>query len=120
MGYAPWALTPHHADLLGLMDRAVTQTLALPLSSRPVAVHLDVEPHTLPEWQTDPQGTAQQYLALLDAVRSRLAASGAGLALVVDIPFWYDGQSVTYGGQTRPLREHVVYPVGAGGGVEYP
>lgn len=108
LGYAPWALTPHHADLLGLIERAVTQTLALPPNSRPTAIHLDVEPHTLPEWQTDPQGTAQQYLALLDAVGSRLAASGTGLALVVDIPFWYDGQSVVYGGQTRPLSEHVL------------
>ena len=113
LGYAPWALTPNHADLLGLIDRAVTQTLALPPGSRPTAVHLDVEPHTLPEWQTDPQGTAQQYLALLDAARSRLAASGAGLALVVDMPFWYDGQSVTYNGQTRPLSEHVLNRVDA-------
>ncbi len=111
LGYAPWALTPHHDDLIALIERAVTQTLALPSNSRPFAVHLDVEPHTLPEWQTNPQGTAQQYLALLDAVSSRLSASGTGLALVVDIPFWYDGQSVLYNGETRPLSEHVLLRV---------
>lgn len=53
---------------------------------RPVShVRLDVEPWTLPAWQTDPEGVSQQWLDMLDSVG---AAMPSGVDLSVDAPWW--------------------------------
>lgn len=46
--------------------------------------HLDVEPYSLPAWQTDQAGTASSFLKLLAALKAASA-----LPLEVDVPFWY-------------------------------
>ncbi|MBU2670128.1 hypothetical protein KOI35_42155 [Actinoplanes bogorensis] len=53
------------------------------------AIHLDVEPYTLPAWQTDPTGTKAKYLALLDRMRA-----GSPLPIEADVPFWYGEHKV--------------------------
>lgn len=53
---------------------------------RPVThVQLDVEPWTLPAWQSDQRASALQWVQMLDEVR---AALPAGVELAVDAPWW--------------------------------
>ena len=47
-------------------------------------IHLDVEPHALPDWSSNTERYGAGLLAVLDAVR------GAGLRVSADIPYWYD------------------------------
>ncbi|UJP39644.1 hypothetical protein [Cellulomonas palmilytica] len=49
------------------------------------AVQLDVEPWTLPAWQTDPAPGARAWLGVLDATR---AALPPGVVLGADTPWW--------------------------------
>ncbi|MFQ5342719.1 MAG: hypothetical protein ACE5F6_14345 [Anaerolineae bacterium] len=104
-GDAPWALTPNHGDAIALAQAGVAfaQSLSGP---QPAGLHFDVEPHTLPEWSADQNGTANQYLDLLEALAG--VTQGTGLRLVVDVPFWYDDRQITRAGQTRPLSEWVI------------
>jgi len=104
-GYAPWARTAEHAKAIALAQKAVTFASGL-ATTKPVAVHFDVEPHGLAEWGTDQASIANQYVDLLEELFA--VTNGSGLALVVDIPFWYDAIAVTRKGTTRPLMEWVV------------
>ncbi|GAA1040386.1 hypothetical protein GCM10009557_61480 [Virgisporangium ochraceum] len=48
------------------------------------ALHVDVEPHLLPAWNTDRAGTATRYLAMLDKLNA-----ASSLPLEADVAFWY-------------------------------
>jgi hypothetical protein len=104
-GRSAWALTAGHAGAIALAKASV-KFAGGPPGSRPLGVHFDVEPYTLPEWGSDQNGTANQYLDLLEALAKEL--SGSGLRLSVDVPFWYDGRTISRGGSTRPLHELVI------------
>ncbi|GJL53797.1 MAG: hypothetical protein NPIRA02_09290 [Nitrospirales bacterium] len=60
------------------------------------AIHLDVEPYTLPEWDTsDRQALIMQYVDFFDWAHHMTAS--AALPLVVDIPSWLDKESYENG-----------------------
>ena len=103
-GDMSWALTANHGKATGYASQAV-QTILSIKGARPVGLHFDVEPYTLPGWTSDMQGTANQYLDLLEKLE--VIAKNGGVRLSVDIPFWFSGQMVTRSGQTRPLSELV-------------
>jgi hypothetical protein len=62
-------------------------------------IHLDIEPHALPQWSSNTAVLAQ---GLLKAVG---AAEAAGLPTDVDIPYWYDTVRLASG---QPLDEAVM------------
>ncbi len=101
MGDPRWALSSYHDDAISLAQQAVAFTLQL-TGPRPIGLHVDVEPYALPEWTTDRNGTANQYLDLLEKLQAEV--QGTPLILTVDIPFWYDGVTVTRNGQTRSMH----------------
>jgi len=103
-GDMSWALTANHGKATGYASQAI-KTFASINGARPVGLHFDVEPYTLPGWKTDMQGTSNQYLDLLEKLQA--IATAGGVRLSVDIPFWFSGQKVSRGGQTRPLSELV-------------
>jgi hypothetical protein len=51
------------------------------------AIHLDVEPHTMPEWDVDKEGALQKYVEMLKKVRSYCNENK--LELTVSIPTFY-------------------------------
>jgi hypothetical protein len=53
-------------------------------------VHVDIEPYTMPAWQTERAKVVKKYLATYDA----LAAAAGGTPLEADIPFWFDTVAV--------------------------
>jgi hypothetical protein len=71
------AWTTQHAAALSWV-RAVASTGLFD------AVHVDVEPHALPAWQTDRAKTAQQYVTMLDKM-----AATTTLTFEADVAFWY-------------------------------
>ncbi len=103
-GYAPWALTINHGKAVNLAGKSVI--FAQGLVIKPAGIHFDVEPYLLPEWDTDQNGTANQYLTLLEKLSAE--TSGTGLRLTVDTPFWFDNRWVPRDGQTRLMSELVI------------
>jgi hypothetical protein len=73
--------------------------------TRLAALQLDVEPHALPDWGKDGTKLSEQFLDLLEAVRSDL---GTSLPLQVAIPVWWHERPIKRGGQTRPLSEWAI------------
>jgi len=73
---------------------------------RLTALQLDVEPHTLPDWERDGMKLAAQYLDLLGDVKHELAGA---LPLQVAIPVWWHGRPIKYAGRTRPLSEWAIH-----------
>jgi hypothetical protein len=103
-GNHDWALKAHHHEAVALVEETVAFTRWTP-GARPVGVHFDVEPSTLNEWDTDRNGTAVQYLDLLDELKGALA--GSGLSLAADFNFSYGHRDVTRNGKTRPLSQFI-------------
>ena len=104
-GAPSWARAASHEQALALARASVSYVQSLS-GAKPTAVHFDVEPYLLPEWNTDRNGIANQYLDLLEGLAQ--AVAGSGLALAVDVPFWYDTVQVTRAGATRPLHKWVL------------
>jgi len=104
-GRADWALPANHERPRELVRRSADFAAAHP-EARPAAVHFDVEPYTLAEWDADFAATARGWLDLMDGLA--VLAHDGGLELVADVPFWWDGSSraVDWGGRTKLLSEH--------------
>lgn len=98
------ALTAGHAVALKDAQTAVN-AIAQMQGPKPVGLQFDIEPYTLPQWTSDMNGTANQYLDLLEKL-APVVHSG-GLRLTVAVPFWFDTKLVNRGGVTRPMSELV-------------
>lgn len=109
-GSTTWALAAGHAEAVDLARRASAFTKGLQDQGQPApeAIQFDVEPYLLSAWNRDLQGTANQYLDLLDELRAALEGQPALLATV---PYWYETRAVTRLGRSRPLSEWVIEAV---------
>lgn len=104
-GRSSWALAANHAVPTALAQMAVNFSRNL-TGARPVGLHFDVEPYLLAEWDSDQNGTANQYLDLFESLAS--VTAGSGLKLTADIPFWFDGRFITRDGASRVLSEAII------------
>jgi hypothetical protein len=106
-GHPNWALAVNQGEALQWATQSLAFLADLKAAGKPApdAIQFDVEPYTLAQWTTDLQGTANQYLDLLVALRSALKGQ---LLLMVATPFWLDAQPVTRSGQTRPMSEWIL------------
>ena len=96
-GYAPWSRTSMHGYIRMVVRRALAQFE--PGDIMPRAIHLDIEPHTLPEWASDQASIAEQWVSMLEGV----AAETAGTPLLADVPFWYHEIMLDRGGENISL-----------------
>jgi hypothetical protein len=76
--------------------------------SRFDAIHFDIEPYQLPQWDEDPDALLIDYLDLGRAVIELRRASGQDLPIGPDIPFWLDTLVLEWEGHTRSVAEHVI------------
>lgn len=104
-GQPDWALAENHHHVMTWIDRAADFALRYP-DITIAAIHLDVEPYLLPEWDSERQALALSFVELLSTARDR--ANRNGLELWADIPVWYDEHGIFYDGRARPLHELVV------------
>ncbi len=106
-GQADWTLTANQAQALqyATQSQAFVAQLQASGSPAPDAVQFDVEPYTLPQWDTDLQGTANQDLDLLASLHTQLNGQPP---LLVATAYWLDGTPVTRNGQTRAMSEWIL------------
>lgn len=72
-------------------------------SERFYGIHLDIEPHQLPDWQENEALVHQQYADFL--VWASALCREEGVALEADIPFWFDGLYAELNGERLSLGE---------------
>lgn len=104
-GNAGWALTANHEQAIALAQKSVTFSAGLS-GHKPTSVHFDIEPYLLTAWTIDQNGTANQYIDLLEKLIT--ITRGTGLSLVVDNPFWFDGITISRNGQAIVLSNKVI------------
>lgn len=116
-GEPEMALAENHAVTLAKLDTMLRFNATLPSDHQLVGFHYDIEPYTLPQWNS-PKRTQimTQYLDLFAALRRKLDAQKQGkkLLLAASIPFWYDlpgengrGYSLKYQGQVKNFHQFI-------------
>lgn len=89
-GKASWGLERGREEILSLISWVVRYNQSVGAEAAISGIHLDIEPHTLPEWKTDQASVIRQWMANVDAYTSYLQAQAPNLRLGADIPFWLD------------------------------
>jgi hypothetical protein len=103
-GAPEWTMTANHAVPLNLLNRAKSFVAGL-TGARPVGIHFDIEPHSLPEWASNQVSLGNQ---LIDLYAKLQAAKGPGLYLNADIAMGYEYVSITRAGVSKTLSHWMV------------
>ncbi|MGA4722116.1 amidase [Fictibacillus nanhaiensis] len=85
---APDWIEPNHKGPEQFMNWLANYQLKASNSEKFSGIHLDVEPYTLTEWDTNHEEIVNRYQDLL--INTKLFANQIKLPLYADIPFWFD------------------------------
>jgi hypothetical protein len=103
-GASEWMLSANHQYVLDLVAKANAFVAGLK-GARPAGLHFDIEPHALPNWQTDQVAMGQQ---LIDLYQKLARAKAAGLYVHADIALGYAYLTLTRGGVSKTLSQWLV------------
>ena len=95
-GAAEWSRTSEHDYVRELVRQAVAAFDESDVAPR--AIHLDIEPYTLPEWTDDQDGIAEQWVTLIESIAAQIE-----LPLVLDVPFWWHEPMLTRDDTTQSM-----------------
>jgi hypothetical protein len=113
-------LTAHHGRVLALVDAFAAFNQSAGSDGRFAGLHLDIEPHAMPEWKSasleEKCRLLTQFVELNAKVVERLHASAPGALYGADIAFWLDKMKqdgtpaypVTYHGTTKDATKHLL------------
>jgi hypothetical protein len=99
-----WALSANHTQALNQVAKANTFVRSL-TGAKPVALHFDVEPHSLPNWATNQVVYGNQ---LVDLYTKIAAAKDPSLALNADIAMSYRWVKLPRNGVTKTMTQWVI------------
>ncbi|MBT8487190.1 MAG: hypothetical protein KJO65_00045, partial [Gemmatimonadetes bacterium] len=114
-GDRDYVLEENHPGVFRTVHRLVEHNRTVPPEQRFHGVRYDIEPYLAPGFQGPVrQELLDGYIGLLAGV-SEIAREG-GLAVAVDIPFWFDApdeetgeyMEATLHGETKPMLEHIM------------
>ena len=87
-GNPSWALAADQSTLLSRIQWVAQYNASVPAVSQFHAIQFDIEPYLLSQWNTNNASVIAQWTTnITTAVQ---AAHGAGLQLMVTVPFWLD------------------------------
>ncbi len=89
-GDSLWVYPRKRKQLINRIRLIVAYNAANGKEARFDGVHLDIEPHTLSEWDTKRKELLGMLLDTYKAARAELAKDATGLLLEVDIPTFYE------------------------------
>jgi hypothetical protein len=109
-GAHDWATPANRWKGFALLD-AVKDYNALYPDARLRGIQYDVEPHTLPDYETNKTVRLYDYIEFIDQSVSRLASSDVRLSIV--IPHFFDGKQewtpfISYGGTSVSTFDHLL------------
>jgi hypothetical protein len=113
---APWfALAEYHEGVLRTVQRVIDYNRESDEVERFVGVRYDIEPYLLAGFNGPRRASILVDFLRLTKRMAELAAGG-GLALGLDIPFWYDAPdertyeavTVDFGGRRMPASHHLI------------
>lgn len=102
-----YVLPEYRAQALNMLQQVLDYNAKAPEHARFDGVNLDIEPHILDAWDSRRIYLLEQFVDLSHAFMRMKRQSNQSLKIGPAIPFWLDGISVRWGGQTKPVSEHV-------------
>lgn len=96
-------------DARAMIERVITYNSASTAGARFDAIHLDIEPYTLPEWKENRQSVVEYFV---DAAEEWCGIARNGKSPVeigAAIPFWFDGVERDEGTLASALQEMFDY-----------
>ena len=103
-GAADWAFTRNHDYAVSLAQKSVA--FANQAAVSPVGIQYDVEPYNLEEYKADINSGANQYLDMLEKIKS--ATNGSKLYFAKTMPLGFEYQPVTRNGITMSLSHATI------------
>lgn len=103
-GDPTWTFTANHQQALDQVSKANAFVNGL-TGARPVALHFDVEPHSLPGWGANKVNYGKQ---LIDLYTKIMAAKNSNLLLNIDIAMGYEYFNITRSGATKTLTQWLI------------
>ena len=74
-----------------MIERVISYNQLVPEYARFDAIHLDIEPYTLPEWKTDRTAVIEHFVDAAREWRQLAHRDGTRTEIGAAIPFWFDG-----------------------------
>lgn len=110
-----YVLEENHEGVFRTVRDLVAYNRSVPAEERFHGVRYDIEPYLVPGFQAGRRAELLDGYVRLIAGASEIAREG-GLAMAVDVPFWFDSQDeetgermmATLDGHTAPVLEHVM------------
>lgn len=109
-GEPTWALSTNHSAALRFVTLA-NQLVASSTGAKPVALHFDIEPQSLPEWSADSVSVANQ---MLDLYGKMMTSKNPSLKIYADYQMAFDTFNVTRNGVTRPMVKWLIDTIDGG------
>ena len=114
-GQPGMGLDKKRSEALAKLDAILAFNKDLPGNARFSGVHYDIEPYTLPQWNTPQRDEImRQYLEFHDTARSKVHRHSPVMTLAASIPFWYDHKTtdkdrcvLEYDGQVKNFHQHI-------------
>lgn len=113
LGSAPlrtegWVLPERQGEALAALREVLDYNAAAARAERFDGVHLDIEPHQLPEWDHERERLLAGLLDLGQSLQALRAQRRARLPLAADLPFWLDGVELEWRGVRASAAAHAI------------
>lgn len=99
-----WALTANHQKAIDQVNKANAFVRSL-TGSKPVALHFDIEPHSLPGWEVNKVSYGNQVLDLYTKIKN---VKDPSLPMNMDMAMSYRTINITRAGVTKTLQQWVI------------
>ena len=114
-GHQNMGLSQQRANALAKLDAILAFNNSLPISQRFEGIHYDIEPYTLPQWNSTQRSTIMhEYLEFHEAAAAKAHRQSPPLVIGASVPFWYDLKKdsqdqcvLEYRGQVKNFHEHI-------------
>ncbi|MEN9705265.1 MAG: hypothetical protein RLZZ393_1144 [Pseudomonadota bacterium] len=103
-----YVLPEHRAAAVAMVGRVLEFNAGGPSAARFDAIHFDIEPHQLDEWDTRREALLAGFLDMGSAFMALKRQAGSDIPIGPDIPFWLDGITLEWRGHRATVAEHAI------------
>lgn len=91
-GRPAWGLSENVNQIAAFLDWIEAYQSQAEADERFAGIHLDIEPHVLPEWKTDQERVISEWQGNVRYIMNR--AAKMNLPVAADLPFWLDNYKI--------------------------
>jgi len=103
-----YILPSRREDALKMVARILKYNSSVAADHRFDGINLDIEPHILDAWPAQKFQLLENFLDMSKAIMDLKRQSKLDLSIGPAIPFWLDGVSLTWLGNTKKVSDHVI------------